>query len=200
MTNQTNDSMAKPTLTIIGGANGSGKTTVARELVAERKTVYLGADDIAREINPNDLSAAAIEAARIFSRRFDEYLESRTSLIVESTLAGMSLRKYNEKAWRMDYRISLLFIYLDSPELCIQRVAARVAKGGHDVPAEDIRRRFDRSNRNFWNFYKESADIWSLFSNADGNLVQTTFFDGETILILDDERYQKWLKMVKTQK
>lgn len=90
--------MAKPQLIIIGGANGSGKTTLAHEFVAEENLTYLGADEIAREIKPESPEAAAIKAARVFSQRFDEYLEKGESLIVESTLSGLSLRKWLERA------------------------------------------------------------------------------------------------------
>lgn len=192
-------SMKKPTLTIIGGANGSGKTTLAREYVAERAVEYLGADDIARELNPTTPEAVAIKAARIFSQRLGDYLERQTSLVVESTLSGFSLRKWIEKARDSDYKVRVLFVFLDSPELCIQRIAARVAKGGHNVPDEDVRRRYIRSNENFWNIYKNLADDWSLFHNSEGNLTQVVSADRKDIIIIDEERYEKWLKMVKTE-
>ena len=191
--------MDKPTLTIIGGANGSGKTTLAREFVAEGNLQYLGADDIARELNPLDLADAASGAARIFSRRLGEHLENRTSLVVESTLSGLSLRNWIEKARAFDYRVRILFVYLDSPELCLQRIAARVAKGGHDVPEIDVRRRFDRSNRNFWDSYKNLADEWNLFFNTGDSFEQIAAADAEGIIIFDEERYLQWLKMVKTE-
>lgn len=150
--------MESPKLIIIGGANGSGKTTLAREFVEVDKIDYLGADEIARELNPDKLEAAAISAARIFTRRLNEYLENKQSVLVESTLSGMSLQKHLLKAREKGFEITILFVYLDSPELCVERVAARVAKGGHHVPADDIKRRFKRANTNFWKVYKNLAD------------------------------------------
>jgi predicted ABC-type ATPase len=88
-----------------------------------------------------------------------------------------------------------LFVYLDSPELCIERVAARVAKGGHDVPDEEIRRRFKRANINFWNVYKKLADDWSLFYNSGGKISQIAEGVLENIAILDEKEYQRWLKL-----
>ena len=189
--------MENPKLIIIGGANGSGKTTLAREFVALEHFTYLGADEIARELNARQPEKVAIEAARLFSQKFGEYLEKRESLIVESTLSGLSLRKWIEKARSFDYAIKFLFVYLSSPELCIQRVAARVAKGGHDVPEADIRRRFARANFNFWHVYKNLADEWNLFYNAGDNIIQVAGGDQNDEIILDEARYAEWNETVK---
>lgn len=187
--------MKKSKLIILGGANGSGKTTLAREFVAVEKFDYLGADEIARELNPNHPEAEAISAARIFSQRFDDYLENQRSVLVESTLSGLSLQKNLLKAKEKNFDITILFVYLDSPELCIERVAARVAKGGHHVPAADIKRRFKRANHNFWNVYKNLADDWSLFYNTGEIITQIADGDQEGLTILDSVRYQEWLKL-----
>ena len=178
--------MKRAQLFVIGGANGSGKTTLAREFVAVDKIDYLGADEIARELDPTIPEAEAISAARIFSRRLDDYLEDRKSVLVESTLSGLSLQKHLVKAREKDFEITILFVYLDSPELCVERVAARVAKGGHHVPEADIRRRFKRANINFWNVYKSLSDDWSLFYNSGGKITQIAAGVLENITILDE--------------
>lgn len=188
--------MTQPTLIIIGGANGSGKTTLAREFVRLENFIYLGADEIARELNETEPEKAAIEAARLFSQRFGELLEKRESFIVESTLSGLSLRKWIERARNFNYEIEILFVYLSSPELCVRRVAVRVAKGGHHVPEADIRRRFYRSNSNFWDVYKAAADSWSLFYNSGDIISQVADGSGENTIILDEARFIEWKKMV----
>lgn len=188
--------MSKSQLIIIGGANGSGKTTLAREFVEIENIDYLGADDIARELNPNQPELAAIEAARLFSQRLGDYLKLGESLIVESTLSGLSLRKWIQKARDDGYSIKILFVYLDSAELCIQRVSIRVRKGGHHVPEEDVRRRYSRSNENFWNIYRKLADDWSLYYNSGEIIVQIAFGDAFGTVILEEARFEKWLKMV----
>lgn len=189
--------MKQPKLIIIGGANGSGKTTFAREIVANFGLKYLGADEIAAEINAAEPEKVAIEAARIFSKRFNDSLESGESLIVESTLSGLSLKKFLLKARENSFRISVFFVYLDSAELCVRRVSARVAKGGHHVPPEDVRRRFVRSNQNFWNLYKDLADDWFLFFNAGDSFEQVSNGDEKGVIIIDEARYQQWQKMAK---
>jgi len=184
-------------LVIIGGANGSGKTTLAREFVALEKFTYLGADEIARELNAERPEMAAIAAARLFSQRFSELIEKRESLIVESTLSGLSLRKWIEKAKKFGYDINILFVYLDSPDLCVQRVAARVAKGGHHVPEDDIKRRYARSNDNFWYTYKNLANEWALFNNGQEGIVQVAATTQRGIIVLDEARFKQWQRMVK---
>lgn len=187
--------MKQAKLIIIGGANGSGKTTLACEFVAVDKIEYLGADEIARELNPQNPEAEAISAARIFSQRLDDYLENRKSVLVESTLSGLSLRKHLVKAREKNFEITILFVYLDSPELCVQRVAVRVAKGGHHVPETDVKRRFKRANVNFWQSYTKLADDWSLFYNTGEKIVQIAEGTSENVVILDEKEYQKWLKL-----
>jgi predicted ABC-type ATPase len=183
-------------LVIIGGTNGSGKTTLAREFVELEHFTYLGADEIARELNPDQPETAAIAAARLFSQRFSELIEKKESLIVESTLSGLSLRKWIEKARKFGYNVNILFVYLDSPDLCVQRVAARVAKGGHHVPEDDIRRRYARSNDNFWHTYRDLANGWRLFFNAGNNIVQVAGGDRNGVMIVDGARFEQWQRMV----
>jgi predicted ABC-type ATPase len=187
--------MKQAELIIIGGANGSGKTTFARELVAKFGIKYLGADEIAAELNAEKPADSAIEAARIFSRRLAESIETGESLLVESTLSGVSLKKFLVAAKANNFKISIYFVYLDSAELCVNRVASRVARGGHHVPPEDVRRRFQRSNHNFWNVYKTLADDWNLFFNVGDGFRQIAVGDKKDVIIFDETRYSEWLKM-----
>ncbi len=191
--------MAQPSLIIGGGANGSGKTIIAREFVSADNLQYLGADDIASELNLNEPETAAIQAARLFSQRLNDLLKQPRSLIVESTLSGLSLRKRIEKARCLNYEIGILFVYLDSAELCIERVKSRVLKGGHHVPEMDVRRRFERANQNFWHIYKDLADEWNLFYNAGAAIIQVAGGDKSTVSVLAEKEYQKWLKMAETE-
>lgn len=184
-------------LILIGGANGSGKTTLAREYISVENLPYLGADQIAFELNPENVESVAIAAGRLFIQKIADSIEKHESFIVESTLSGLSLRKWIALARKSGYSVSILFVYLDSADVCIQRVSARVAKGGHHVPDEDIIRRYHRSNQNFWHVYRELADDWSLFNNADSGIVQIASSHENETVILDNERFKRWLEMVK---
>ena len=114
--------MDEPRLILIGGANGSGKTTLAREYISVEGLPYLGADQIAYELNPDDVERVAIEAGRLFIQKIAESIELNKSFIVESTLSGLSLRKWLVRAREAGFLISTSFVYLDSAELCIDRV------------------------------------------------------------------------------
>lgn len=157
-------------LVIVGGPNGSGKTTFARNYLRFRPMTYLSADDIAGRISPEQPDRARIEAGREFVQKARELILAGKEFLIESTLSGRSLQKLIQEAQRNGYTIEIIFIFLESPDICLKRIQERVSKGGHDVPEEDVRRRFSRSKRNFWQIYRHEADYWHLFYNAESSL------------------------------
>ena len=160
-----------PKLIIVGGANGSGKTTVALKYAAWHQCKYLGADAIAAEILPSSPELAAIAAGKEFVHRMERALTERKTFIVESTLSGRSLRRAILDARRKGFGISIAYVFLNSADACVRRVGERVQKGGHAVPEPDIRRRFSRSIGNFWTLYRPLADNWTLLYNSGEELV-----------------------------
>lgn len=188
--------MEQPTLIILGGANGSGKTTLAREYITVEGLPYLGADQIAYELNPDNVERVAIEAGRLFIQKIAESIEKRQSFIVESTLSGLSLRKWIRAARDTDFSVEIAFVYLDTPDLCVERVSARVSRGGHHVPSEDILRRYFRSNLNFWNQYRKLANRWKLYNNTGSGVLPVALGDDDGTQIEDSRRFELWLKMV----
>jgi predicted ABC-type ATPase len=163
--------MPKPELIIVGGANGSGKTTFALKYAAWRGCPYLGADAIATEFSPGSPELAAVEAGKEFIRRLATAVNEETSVVIESTLSGRSLRHTIVDARSAGFSVSIVYIFLDSADSCVKRVAERVQKGGHAVPESDIRRRFSRSLANFWRLYRSLADNWTLLYNSAEQLV-----------------------------
>lgn len=158
--------MSEPRLLIVGGPNGSGKSTFAAEYVARYGIPYLGADAIAAELSPMDPLSVRVQAGKAFVRQLESALSAGESRVIESTLAGKGLERQLKVAKARGYRISIVFITLDSPALCIARIRERVAQGGHYVPDEDVRRRFGRARKLFWSHYRLLADDWQLFSNT----------------------------------
>lgn len=156
----------KKELYIIAGANGSGKSTLAKVLLKEKQLKFLNADEIAKEISPNAINSVPISAGKIYFRRLSEYFKNEYSFAVESTLSGNNIIRIIEKAKNLDYKIILVYSFLPNCATCIGRVKQRVKNGGHNVPEEDIIRRYYKSITKFWNEYRFIVDEWTLFYNG----------------------------------
>ncbi len=156
-----------PTLYIIAGPNGAGKTTAAKTLLPEvfHTDIFLNADEIAAQLNPSNVEAAALKAGRIMLQQIEEMLERKATFCIETTLATRSYLQLVKKAQMMGYEVVLTFFYLPSPEMAKQRVAQRVSKGGHNIPREVIERRYVLGIRNFFEFI-EIVDRWRIYENV----------------------------------
>ena len=161
-----------PRLIIIGGANGSGKTTFAKPYTAEIGLPFLNADELTKQLEEAGETQALMKAGRLFFARLNNYLAQHKSFVVETTLSGSYINKVAERARREGYRVELLYLFLSDPQLCVERVAARVQKGGHDVPTEAIVRRYYRSKRNFWANFRSLSDEWTLLYNGEAGFQQ----------------------------
>ncbi|HEV3049508.1 MAG TPA: AAA family ATPase [Longimicrobium sp.] len=154
----------EPHITIIAGPNGVGKSTLAPRLMAEFGTpAFLNADEIAKALMPDDPAAAAVAAGRIMHRRIQDALERRESFALETTLSGLSLRNSIVRLQQADYFVRLVFLWVPSPEVNVQRVRTRVQMGGHFVPDEDVRRRFGRAIFNFERVYRRMVPFWRVY-------------------------------------
>ncbi len=178
------------TLYIVAGANGSGKTTFAKSFAILNNLYFINADEIAKELDSEDISKYKIKAGKIFFQKFHKNLKKKRSFIVETTLSGKYLVKYIKKAKELNFHISLIYLFLETPKANILRVKNRVLNGGHDIPTEDIMRRFYRSKDMFWNVYRNIVDEWIVYYNS--NEIFEEIADKETIY--DDEKYQEFLK------
>ncbi|HAZ07379.1 MAG TPA: Zeta toxin family protein [Elusimicrobia bacterium] len=157
-----------PELFVIAGPNGAGKTTFAREFLPKyaKCQEFVNADLIAGGLSPFSPGAAAIEAGRIMLHRIEELSAQRHTFAFETTLSGRSYLSLFKKLRAGGYRIHLIFLWLPQVELAIQRVKERIHRGGHSVPEQDIRRRFDRGIKNLLTEYHVLVDTWGLFDNS----------------------------------
>jgi len=157
----------KPTIYLIAGCNGAGKTAFAKEfLPTEVKCLrFLNADEIARGLSPLKPSAGAVQAARLLVRLIEESFRRRGTFTLESTLSGKTYVRLFRRARRMGYEIELHYLWLSSPAQAIARVRQRVRMGGHDVPVPDIRRRFKRSLANLIGDYLPLATRWLVWDS-----------------------------------
>lgn len=157
-------------LYIIAGCNGAGKTTASFAILPEMLDCkeFVNADEIARGLSPFRPDAVAFEAGRIMLRRIDELMESGETFAFETTLATKSYSGRIRQAQRLGYKVTLLFFWLESIELAIDRVATRVREGGHNIPPDVIARRYKGGIRNLFAIYLPIVDETLIFDNTTG--------------------------------
>ena len=157
-----------PNLYIIAGCNGAGKTTASFTILPEVLNCreFVNADTIAAELSPQNPESVAIEAGRIMLKRVSELMDERADFAFETTLATRSYVSLIKKAHDFDYKVTLLYFWLDSPETAYDRVAKRVKEGGHNIPIDVIERRYYRGIHNFMNLYAPIVDKWVLVNNV----------------------------------
>lgn len=177
-------------LYIIGGANGSGKTTVAKEILPYYLTVYeyVNADEIAKGLSPFRPENVAIQAGKLMLKRLAYLVKNNIDFAFESTLSGLNYVKFLEKCRRQNYQINLIYFWLENPQLAIQRVQQRVKSGGHNIPENIIIRRYYRGQKNLSKFYLPLSDTWIIYNNSQ---LPTTLVAEKTLSepsIVYDER------------
>jgi len=135
----------RPVCTIIGGPNGSGKSTIYGSLVPPGR--FLNGDVIARSINPDRPEAASLAAGRQTLVELARAIRERETFAYETTLSSRQSIELMREAKQAGYEVGLVFVTLNSADLNVERVAERVARGGHDIPENVIRRRYGASLR-----------------------------------------------------
>lgn len=156
-------------LFIVAGANGSGKTTFALNFAKHEKLKFINADEIAKQYDSNDIQKYKLKAGKKFFEELECSLRGKNSFIIETTLSGKYLIKRIVKAKKLGFRVVLIYLFLETNEENIYRVKNRVLKGGHNIPVNDIIRRYYRSRKLFCEIYKNLVDEWTLIFNGDDN-------------------------------
>ena len=160
----------KKHLYIIAGCNGAGKTTASFTILPEVLNCkeFINADEIAKGLSPFQPESVAMQAGRIMLARMDELLQKGETFAFETTLATKSYKQKIEWAQANGYEVTLLFFWLDSPNMAKKRVAQRVAEGGHSIPSETIERRYYNGIANLFAIYIDMVDICYIFDNSEG--------------------------------
>lgn len=156
-----------PILYIIAGCNGAGKTTASMTVLPEvlECREFVNADEIAKGLSPFNPESVAIEAGELMLKRINNLLHKRETFAIETTLATRSYQSLVLNAHKRGYKVILLFFWLSSPKIAEQRVATRVASGGHDIPIETIHRRYWLGLQNLFNIFAPIVDYYSLYDN-----------------------------------
>jgi predicted ABC-type ATPase len=156
-------------IVVLGGPNGAGKTTAARILLPRELGIYefVNADEIARGISPFNPEGAAGSAARMMIERMRQLVRSETSFAFETTCAGRGHLSFLKRCRAEGWRMILVFLWLPSPQLALDRVARRVSQGGHAIPEGTVIRRYWAGLANMRKFYLPLADVAAIYDNSD---------------------------------
>jgi predicted ABC-type ATPase len=159
-----------PYLYIISGCNGAGKTTASYTILPEmlKCKEFVNSDEIAKGLSPfnADSIAVAVEAGRIMHRRIKELIAAGETFALETTLATRSVVKLMQEAQEKGYYVTLLYFWLNTPDLAVERVKMRVAAGGHNIAENTIRRRYASGIRNLFELYLPVSDYWMITDNS----------------------------------
>ena len=127
---------------------------------------FVNADDIARALPEDFAGNRDIEAGRMLLSKIDELSSSGSSFALETTLSSRSLAARIRSLRTTGWSFRLVFVWVPTADVSVERVAARVRRGGHHIPEATIRRRYVAGLNNLWALYLPMADEWLIFQNA----------------------------------
>ena len=187
-------------LYIISGCNGAGKTTASYTVLPDVLGCkeFVNADEIARGLSPFNPESVAIEAGRLMLQRIEDLLYKNETFSIETTLATKSYINLIRKAQAKGYTVRLLFFWLNSPELALQRIEERVARGGHNIPESVVRRRYVTGISNLFHLFMNEVDFWEIYDNSVFPAIQVaTGSKDEGTSIIVESTYKKIADYVK---
>lgn len=158
-----------PNVIIIAGPNGAGKTTTAPALLRDVLDVplFVNADVIAQGLSGFSPESAAVQAGRIMLERLKALAAENADFAFETTLAARSYAAWIRGLQKAQgYALHIVFLWLPSPEMALARVRSRVCRGGHDIPEEVVRRRYEAGLRNFFTLYMPLTASWRFYDNS----------------------------------
>ena len=160
--------MAEKNLYIISGCNGAGKTTASYSVLPTLLDCkqFVNADEIAKGLSPFCPESVAIQSGKLMLLRIEELLSADETFSIETTLATRSYSELVKRAQEKGYKVTLLYFWLSSPELAVERVARRVSEGGHNIPKDVIYRRYEKGLKNLFDIFIPIVDSWIIVDNG----------------------------------
>ena len=157
-----------PNIYLIAGCNGAGKTTASFTMLPEMLECkeFVNADSIAAGLSPFQPESVYFEAGRLMLQRIEQLLKSKVDFAIETTLSSRNYL-YKIPEWhKQGYEIILIFFWINSPYLAIERIKDRVIKGGHFVPDETVIRRYFRGIKNLHKYFIPLSNYWLVIDNS----------------------------------
>ncbi|HEX3797721.1 MAG TPA: AAA family ATPase [Verrucomicrobiae bacterium] len=153
-----------PTLHVIAGPNGVGKTTFADRHLPQtiRELEFVNADLIARGLSPYDPDSVSMEAGRIALLRIRHLIAERRSFTWETTMSGRSAVTWLQAARKSGYELKCYFLWVRDIQTTLDRIQQRVSEGGHNIEPSVSKRRFYKTIQNFFAIYRPLFDAWKL--------------------------------------
>ena len=170
---------------IIAGCNGAGKTTASFTLLPDfiHCNEFVNADEIAQGLSPLKPDAMVFQAGKLMIERINWLFSQNKNFAIETTLATRRYLHFTKKFHNTDYRVSLLFFWLNSQDLALERVATRVMEGGHNIPEDVVRRRYNLGLDYFFNQYRQHVDDWVLLDNSENEPKPIAQNSGHSLVI-----------------
>lgn len=178
---------------IIAGPNGAGKTSSSRVVLLPnwlKTNEFINADEIAKNISPENPEESAIAAGRLMLKRMDFLLQEGRDFAFETTLSAQIYLNFIKKAQNLGYKVNLIFLKLDNPELAHKRVIGRVSKGGHNIAPPVIYRRFARGLENLKK-YLAIVDTATIYDSSGLELVEIARKQENQITVIDKILWEK---------
>ena len=161
---------APPCITVLAGTNGGGKSSIGGAMLRQAGGDYFNPDEAARRFRDVEPSLTEREAnSRAWhegKRLLKRAVAERKSFSLETTLGGRTMTDLLDQAADAGFEVKIWYVGLQSPDQHIERVRARVALGGHDIPEADIRRRYTRSLENLVSLLPKLTEL-RVFDNSD---------------------------------
>jgi predicted ABC-type ATPase len=179
---------------IIAGPNGAGKTSHARITLLPqflKTNEFVNADEIAKILSPKNPEESALEAGRLMLKRIEFLLDESMDFAFETTLSARTYLNLIRKSQERGYKINLIFLKLESPELAFERVMNRVNKGGHNIELPVIYRRFQRGLANLKDYLK-IVDTATIYEASALELVEIAKKNENQIMIINQNLWEKF--------
>lgn len=162
-----------PRILVLAGTNGAGKSSIGGVFLRQSGGQYFNPDEIARAMRDADPSLAATAAnGRAWGagrRLLEQALRDRREFAFETSLGGDTISGLLRAASRQGFEVRVWYAGLATPELHLARIAARVRRGGHDIPEQDVRRRYDQSRQNLVLLLPHLHELQVYDNSADGD-------------------------------